>query len=314
MQPDSIVYPGMSTLTRILQCPQKKSIYRIINPSLFDVSLRDGIQSANPVHYPTNIKRDIFRTIFHTYYPDKMEIGSIVSPKVLPIMADTVDLHEYVMDYLEDKPSATKPFVLVPNHAYLKAAIHSGMYHFSFITSVSNAFQLKNTRKTIDEVKRELKEMEETLNCYQRTHHRKLYISCIDECPLTGKIDHDFIVREILYYHTHYDFSEICLSDTMGTLTSENFKYIIDTIRVFGIPTYKLSLHLHMSETNQDDIRRMIWHCFDKGIRKFDVSFLTEGGCSVTMGKQALSNLTYDYFYEVVDKYIERKIDRDQSA
>ena len=169
MQPDSIVYPGMSTLTRILQCPQKKSIYRIINPSLFDVSLRDGIQSANPVHYPTNIKRDIFRTIFHTYYPDKMEIGSIVSPKVLPIMADTVDLHEYVMDYLEDKPSATKPFVLVPNHAYLKAAIHSGMYHFSFITSVSNAFQLKNTRKTIDEVKRELKEMDEPVEIELKT-------------------------------------------------------------------------------------------------------------------------------------------------
>lgn len=292
----------------IASCSLKTQIYRKINPVLFDVSLRDGIQKADPSKYPTQVKKTIFHKIFTKYSPNKIEIGSMVSPKVLPIMEDSVTLHEYIMNYLDEKCSPMSPYVLVPNNRYLQNALCNGMYNFSFITSVSNAFQLKNTKTTITETKNELKEMENTLNCYRRTHNRKLYVSCINECPLTGKIDNDFIVSELLYYHTNYDFSEICISDTMGTLTFDDFEYIVETIQYFGFPINKISLHLHILESNEHQFRQIMYYCFDKGINKFDVSLLTEGGCSVTMGNSAPPNLTYDKFYDVLSAYIEKKV------
>lgn len=298
----------MQCLTDILTCRIKKQIYRKINPIFFDVSLRDGIQSANPEYYPTSVKRNIFHQIFSQYNPKNIEVGSMVSPKVLPIMSDTVSLHEYIRCFIDDRVSNMCPYILIPNNQYLQTAVSNGMRNFSFITSVSNAFQLKNTRKTIQETKTELKAIEETLNCYQSTRNRKLYISCINECPLTGKIDNDLIVSEILHYHTNYEFSELCLSDTMGTLRYDDFEYIVDTIRYFGLPNYKISLHLHMSESNREEIQEILFYCFNHGINRFDASLLTEGGCSVTMGKSALPNLTYDRFFELIHKYIERKI------
>jgi hypothetical protein len=292
----------------IASCSLKTQIYTKINPKLFDVSLRDGIQNADPAKYPTQVKKQIFQNIFKRYNPANIEIGSIVSSKVLPIMADTVNLHEYITNELDGKYSNMSPYVLVPNNKCLNTAIMNGIRNFSFITSVSNAFQLKNTRTTIVQTKEELKRMEDTLNCYRRTHNRKLYISCINECPIGGKIDNDYIVHEILHYHTHYQFTEICLSDTMGTLTYDDFEYIVDTIRYFGLPVYKISLHLHMSNSNTDEIRKILYYCFDKNINKFDVSLLTDGGCSVTMGKSALPNLTYDRFYEILEKYLIREM------
>jgi hypothetical protein len=298
----------MMPLTRILTDSLKSQIYRKINPVLFDVSLRDGIQSADPVKYPTQVKKQIFKNIFKQYNPSKIEVGSIVSRKVLPIMADTVNIHEYITNELDDKYSNMAPYVLIPNNSRLNDALMNGIRNFSFITSVSNAFQLKNTQKTIVQTKQELKLMEDTLNCYRRTHNRKLYISCINECPIEGKVDNDFIIHEILHYYTNYQFTEICLSDTMGTLTYDDFEYIVDAIRYFGLPAYSISLHLHMSKSNTDEIRRILYYCFDKNINKFDVSLLTDGGCSVTMGKSPLPNLTYDRFYEILEKYIIREM------
>ena len=298
----------LPALSNILECSLQKQIYKKINPILFDVSLRDGIQSADPAKYDTPTKKRIFQEIFTKYHPQRIEVGSIVSPKVLPIMADTVNIHEYVMNELDDKYSMMQPYVLVPNNRYLLQALSNSMYNFSFITSVSNAFQLKNTRKTILQTKDELSEMENTLNCYRNTHNRKLYISCINECPLTGRIDNDLIISELLYYHTKHEFSELCLSDTMGTLKYDDFEYIVDTVIHFGIPISKLSLHLHMSDSNFDDIKQILYYCFDKGIHKFDVSHLSDGGCSVTMGKTPLPNLTYPIFYEILEKYIHKEL------
>jgi len=304
MHTHKMISPIMNILTNHL----KRDIYKSINPILFDVSLRDGIQKADPSKYTTPVKKQIFHHIFEKYAPKKIEIGSMVSPKVLPIMADTISLHEYAMNFIDEKESLLVPYVLIPNNTHLQNALCNGMYNFSFITSVSNAFQLKNTRNTIIQTKVELKLMETSLNCYRRTHNRKLYISCINECPLTGKIDNDFIVNEILYYHNNYDFSELCLSDTMGTLTYEDFEYIVDMVVYFGVPTSKLSLHLHVSPANTHEIKQILYYCFNKQINKFDVSVLMEGGCSVTMGENSPSNLSYDLFYEILNKYIENKI------
>ena len=136
--------------------------------------------------------------------------------------------------------------------------------------------------------------------------HTKLYISCITDCPIAGKQDPDYILRELLMYHYSYEFDELCMSDTCGSLTFDDYEYLVDALIHFGVPPSKLSLHLHVSETNRDEIRKILWHSFQKKICKFDVSMVETGGCSVTMQPdQRLPNLSYDLFYHFLERYIE---------
>jgi hypothetical protein len=101
---------------------------------------------------------------------------------------------------------------------------------------------------------------------------------------------------------------DICLSDTCGTLTDEDFEYIIDTCAYFGLPTNKVSLHLHVKKGREDEIEKIIHKALDRKIINFDVSELKTGGCSVTMKKENLApNLSYELYYKSLCTYITKK-------
>jgi hydroxymethylglutaryl-CoA lyase len=59
---------------------------------LFDVTLRDGLQSI-PKMYSLIEKKDMLCDIINTHKPAAIEIGSIVSPKILPQMANSIELY-----------------------------------------------------------------------------------------------------------------------------------------------------------------------------------------------------------------------------
>jgi len=299
-------------LKKIKDCPQKNAIYQKINPVLFDVSLRDGIQNAKIENFPTNKKMAIFNTIIKDFKPKNIEIGSLISPKILPILSDSLVLHNYANQYLTiHNKSLENPniFMLIPGENKLTSAMQHNIRNFSFITSVSDQFQLRNTNKTIQETKYDFDKMFSKWFGEPNTFQKKLYISCINICPIIGKIDNDFIIKEILYYHEKYDFNDLCLSDTMGSLNYEDFEYIVDTCLFFGIPPSKLSFHFHCSESNKENLQYIIHYCFSKNLNKFDISMLDTGGCSVTMNPDKLRpNMSYDLFYSIVNRYIEIKL------
>ena len=288
----------------ITGCSIRSSIYCRLNPILFDVSLRDGIQNADVTQWSTDTKKDMFRRIVSTKNPASVEIGSLVSPKILPIMSDSLEMHSYANTHIGES-IYPKMYMLVPSLSRLSTAIQHGVRNVSLITSVSESFQQKNTNRTLADTKRELLEMITTIK--QTPEMRsKLYISCITECPISGKLDIDYVLRELLLYHFSYDVDELCMSDTCGTLTADDYEYLLDTLLYFGVPPSKLSLHLHVSDTNRENLRRIIWYSFQKNIRKFDVSMVETGGCSVTMRPdQRLPNLSYELFYHYLERYID---------
>jgi hypothetical protein len=100
--------------------------------------------------------------------------------------------------------------------------------------------------------------------------------------------------------------NELCLSDTCGTLLFEDYKYIIDKCVEIGVDVEKISLHLHTSD-NVDNIRDIVHYSLDKNIKKFDVSLIESGGCSVTMDKSKLKpNMSYELLYKLLDEYIDK--------
>lgn len=279
-----------------------------MNIQLYDVSLRDGIQSAAAELINTNTKKEIFHRIMRAHCPSKIEVGSLASPKVLPIMRDSLFMYDYAKAMITEQYSShlkprTKVMLLIPSMSQLVKAVEHGVDGMAFITSVSNAFQTKNTQKTLDETRTEIAAM-----ChYAKTHvprsYVKLYVSCVNECPLRGFIQNDAVVDELVGY-LGCEIDEICLSDTCGTLTLHSLKYIVETAEKLGMPLSKVSLHLHIFPSNMTEVVNMMFYCFGRGINKFDVSLLESGGCSVTMGENTRPNMSYELFYDIVDKYI----------
>jgi isopropylmalate/homocitrate/citramalate synthase len=283
---------------------------KIRHPQTFDTSLRDGIQTLNHNNMSFGIKQSIYDKIIREYNPESIEIGSLSSPKILPIMKDTLELYSYAEGIQKKNEDSMRSdnYILIPSLNKLQLALDSGVYNFSFITSVSNEFQKKNTNRTIKDTKKEFDGIFDILQ-HIENYKAKLYISCINECPIVGSIDNDYIVYEILNYHKNYPFDTFCISDTCGTIKLEDFEYIINNIMFFGIPKEKVSIHLHYDELNLDNVNKILWYCFSKGINNFDVSILDTGRCSVTMPENGrkLRNLDYDTLYSSFSRYLEFK-------
>ena len=260
---------------------------------LFDVTLRDGLQSMKKF-YKFSEKKDLLHKIINKYNPESIEVGSIVSSKVLPQMHDSLKLYNYCREL-----QLNNCYLLTPNLKSVKKALHHNVNNFSLITSVSDEFQKKNINKSLDETKLELTKIYDELNNSQ-VDNIKLYISCVRDCPISGPIDLNFIIDEIEYYFDEYKgINELCLSDTCGTLTFTDFKIIIDRLSLFYdiSMTDKLSLHLHK---NKDifHTHSIVNYAYLTGINKFDVTCLDSGGCSVTIDSKNMNNNLHYIDYE----------------
>uniref|UniRef100_A0A6C0BRZ5 Pyruvate carboxyltransferase domain-containing protein n=1 Tax=viral metagenome TaxID=1070528 RepID=A0A6C0BRZ5_9ZZZZ len=264
---------------------------------LFDVSLRDGLQSI-PRVLTINEKKDIFHRIINKYTPDNIEVGSIVSKKVLPQFHDSIELFNHGRMINTDNM-----YLLIPNYKnYVKAknTVYN-IRNISLLTSTSESFIKKNTKMSEAQNLANLRLILEKRR-KNEIDNIKLYISCISECPIDGKIDNDIVVEKILSYFSFSDINEFCLSDTCGTLSYIDYKYIIDKLLSKTDPS-RIGLHLHIGD-NSDEIKKIIKYSINNDIKKFDVSCLdNSGGCVVTMKKDRInSNLTYEQLDSMLEK------------
>ena len=162
------IYPKCANTFRqwVKSRPQYVKIYSELgSPKPFDVSLRDGIQALTKEQqesYTLNYKKELYDSIVTRYEPQEIEIGSLVNDKVLPVFKDTIDFYylvneennkdtivEHGTPYNNESPKKNN-YILIPNRDKLQLVLNNTiMNHFSFITSASNSFQLKNTRMTV---------------------------------------------------------------------------------------------------------------------------------------------------------------------
>lgn len=267
---------------------------------LFDVSLRDGLQTVKKI-YTLDEKKKLFHQIIKKYNPSSIEIGSIVNPKVVPQMANSLELHNYILERKMNKNLDV--YMLTPTLKSVLIGKENNVSNFSFISSVSNEFQLKNIKKSLKETKEEIENMFSNID---RTDKVKIYLSCVNECPVSGIKKNEHIIEEFMYYYNRYNhkIADICISDTCGTLKMKDFKFIIDELLdKYGINQDYISLHFHTSN-NQNDLMNltlMLYYANENDILKYDVSCMNDsGGCHVTMDKNKLNaNVSYDLLEKI---------------
>ena len=192
----------------------------------------------------------------------------------------------------------------VSNNNQLKKVINdTNINHFSFITSISESFHFKNTKITLENSDQEIFEMmynlDETL-VRRFPPFIKLYVTCINECPINGKIDNNFIINRLLQLNK-MKVDNICLSDTCGTLNAIDFKYIVDNCNNNGLPFKRLSLQLRVKQKREKEIEKIIHNALERKITKFDVS-LKE------MNKNNTPILSYEQYYKFFVNYIKNNI------
>lgn len=291
---------GKKTLSYFLNKNKNFLIfYNSLNIKLFDVTLRDGIQNANPKNFSLEKKISLFNEIKNNYNPTYFEIGAFVSRSKLPIFNDTQILYES----LKDKSNSL--FIFVPTRNLWQKTCFDHNAHLSFVTSTSNKFQIHNIGKSISQSTDEINIISRLSKNNNPNLLTKLYITCIDECPFSGAVDINRIINLILYYSSPlFDYNIIMLSDTCGSLTFEIFKQIIDGISKNSLISFdKLGLHLHVH--NENEVQKIIHYAIKCKIVIFDVSLMEFGGCTTGLHeKDRHANLSYDQFFKYIINYV----------
>jgi hypothetical protein len=307
---------------RLTNLKYNKIYNHLGNPKPFDVTLKNKLHNFK-INQPIFNSRfyfkqlDLYHKICLKYQPNGIEICSIVTDKLLPLFTDVVILYNYIEEHqtslqielLELNGLLNRKmdnFIFVPNTKFLKKIDNFMDYkklnNISFVTSISESFHNETTQTSLQNSDQEIYEMmhnfDENLNI-KYPPFVKIYVSCINECPINGKINNNFIINRLLEINK-MKVDNICLSDTCGTLNANDFEYIVDNCNNNGLPFNKLSLQLRVKPNRELEIEQLMHKALDRKIINFDVS-LTEINKNDT-----IPILSYEQYYKFLVNYIEK--------
>lgn len=200
---------------------------------------------------------------------DTLDMGSFVSPKAIPQLADTSN----VLDAIDLSSSNTKLLVIVANiRGAREAASYSSISYIGFPLSISETFQRLNTNKSIIQALNELEEMKNL--CVQSNKKLVTYLSMGFGNPYGDHYNEDLVLKFVdLVVALGSDV--ISLADTIGAASVKSVKSLIHAV-VHMWPDLEFGAHLH---SNPKDSFDKIKAAFSGGARRIDGALMGYGGC-----------------------------------
>jgi isopropylmalate/homocitrate/citramalate synthase len=244
----------------------------------FDVTLRDSLQTSRNI-LSTVTKKRILRRIVHDFSPNSIEVGSINSHNTLSQLADSEKIFEHALDMITSNNGYTfTPYIFVqPDANKLDKAVEIGCDSVSIPSSVSEAFQQKTANMSIDDTHQFVVNYAR----YLPLNNIKIYLSCVNYCPVSKKtISPNTIAQEVTRYIFYKEVTQVCLTDTTGTLIDDDLIHIMTILKQFMIKPSKIGLHLHASPTlvEKQRVAKLLGVAKLAGIKCIDVSLIGGGG------------------------------------
>jgi hydroxymethylglutaryl-CoA lyase len=239
----------MSNEVKIIECP------------------RDAMQGIK-TFIPTEEKVKYIQSLLNCGF-DTIDVGSFVSPKAIPQMADTAA----VLSLLDTSKSNSKFLSIVANVRGAEDAVKQEKIDFlGYPFSISENFQMRNTHKTIDESVVLLEDILEI--AYKANKQVVTYISMGFGNPYGDPWNVD-VVGEWTEKLAGMGAKILSLSDTVGTSTPEEITYLFSNL-IPKYPNVEFGAHLHTTPTK--------WHekvdaAYKAGCRRFDGAVRGFGGC-----------------------------------
>ena len=235
-----------------------------------EVGPRDGLQSIKSM-MPLAAKKE-WISAEAAAGVSEIEVGSFVSPKLLPQLADTAEVVAHALTL----PGLTVA-VLVPNLKGAQAALEAGVHKITLPFSASDTHLMKNVRRTPEQMLEETRAIAALLRgaSAERRPKFEVGISTAFGCSYEGVVPEDKVVR---LAETVLDAGcdEVGLSDSTGYANPAQVKSMVLRVRgAIGEPAFA-GLHLH--NTRGLGLANVLAG-LELDVRTFDSSLAGLGGC-----------------------------------
>jgi hydroxymethylglutaryl-CoA lyase len=243
--------------------------------TISEVGPRDGLQSVE-----TTLSTEAKLAWIEAEYAvgvREIEVGSFVSPKLLPQMADTEAVVRGAQ-HLEGLIIA----VLVPNVRGFESALRAGAHKISVPLSLSETHSLKNVRRThaqmLDEIRSCLKLVEAMPESEKPVF--EVGLSTAFGCTLEGVVPESFVV-EMAERVLDLGVAEVGLSDTTGMGNPAQLERLLTGIWQRCGESRLTGVHLH--NTRGQGLANAL-RAVELGITTLDSSLGGLGGCPFAPG------------------------------
>ena len=265
---------------------------------IVEVGARDGLQNqssdVSTLHKVALIERLCDAGIKH------IEAGAFVSPKWVPMMADSAE----VMALIRRRDDVIYS-TLTPNVKGMEAAIQANANEIAVFISATESFSQKNTNCSIAEA---LVRAEPIVALAKENGIRvRGYISCVLGCPWEGDDINPSRIADLTALLLDMGCFEVSLGDTIGRGTPGKVTRLINEISKQA-DVSQLAAHFH---NTYGQALANIYAALASGISVIDSSVAGLGGCPYAKG--ATGNVaTEDVLYMLEGLGIETGINLDK--
>ena len=233
---------------------------------------RDAMQGW-PQKISTEDKIGYLKTLYNVGF-NTLDMGSFVSPKEIASMADTSEVIELLEEEYIIPNSNTRTLVIVANKRGAEdASKYVSIDDLGFPLSLSETFQQRNTRSSIDEGFKRLESIQNI--CVNSGKRLVVYLSMGFGNPYGEHWHPDMLTQFSKRLKDELGVGVIALSDTVGTANENDIKSAFQTVNC-EISDVEFGAHLHLKLT--DGISK-IEAALDGGCNRFDGAIRGVGGC-----------------------------------
>lgn len=268
---------------------------------IVEVGPRDGLQNEPQIiDLETKIK---FINSLAQSGVSCIEVGSFVSPKVVPQMAQTDAL--FLNLRVRERRDGVKFSALVPNirgfERVMNLPENSRPHILAVFTASSETFNMRNINMTVDQSIKVISEVVSEAKHYD--FFVRGYVSTAFWCPYEKKISTEKTL-DVCQRLIDCGVDEISVGDTIGRASPGDVSKLLEVL-LKHIPPSRLAMHFHntygMAIANS-------FVAYDFGIRIFDSSAGGLGGCPFAPG--ALGNVaTEDLVFSFENSGIKTGVD-----
>ena len=237
-----------------------------------EVGPRDGLQIAKGI-MPTAIKQR-WITAMAAAGVAEIEVGSFVSPKLIPQMADTGEIVRHAVTL----PGLTV-VALAPNLRGAMAAYEAGAHRISIPVSVSEGHSRANLNRSPEEQIAEVGRIVEWLGAQERKVPVEASCSTAFGCSFDGRVPVAQVVK-VAAGLAKVGVPGLALADTVGYGHPALIKEVVHAVRAEIGPVLE-GLHLH--DTMGLGLANALAG-LEAGIRNFDSALAGLGGCPFAPG------------------------------
>jgi hydroxymethylglutaryl-CoA lyase len=228
---------------------------------------RDAMQGLAH-HVPTALKVKYINQLLQVGF-DTIDFGSFVSPKAVPQMADTAE----VLEQLSLGSSTSKLLAIVANVRGAETACDfEEIDYLGYPLSLSETFQQRNTKRSIEDAFNDLAEIRELTESNDKS--LVVYLSMGLGNPYGDHYSTE-IVSQFVDRLDEMEVDVISLSDTVGVADSALITSLFSQI-IPQFPHIEFGAHLH---GRPEDVGQKVKAVFNAGCRRIDGALKGFGGC-----------------------------------